>query len=194
MNTTLYQNRPQLNKFAFGTRPGGGGTGLLLYNGLMGMCRWMGSHFHDWIDNNGVPFSIVTRMGSHIFGFFAGYLAWENRRHFATPPPVSPAQIGELARRLVKVGHTTGVYVPYSFRTVVWVLLRPTRTDQWKCCETGPTSFRPYPRRLESLTIYRYHYKCSTFFQVILKTLSAGPAGVWTHDLPPSRPALSQLS
>ena len=29
----------------------------------------------------------------------------------------------------VKVGHTTGVYVPYSFRTVVWVLLRPTRTD-----------------------------------------------------------------
>ena len=27
----------------------------------------------------------------------------------------------------VKVGHTTGVYVPYSFRTVV---LRPTRTDQ----------------------------------------------------------------
>ena len=145
--------------------PGRGRGGrVLLYNGLMGMCRWMGSHFHGWIDNNGVPFSIVTRMGSHIFGFFAGYLAWENRRHFATPPPVSPAQIGELARRLVKVGHTTGVYVPYSFRTVVWVILRPTRTDQWKCCETGPTSFRPYPRRLESLTIYRCHYKCSTFF------------------------------
>ena len=30
----------------------------------------------------------------------------------------------------VKVGHTTGVYIPYSFRTVVWVLLRPTRTNQ----------------------------------------------------------------
>ena len=55
----------------------------------------------------------------------------------------------------VKVGHTTGVYVPYSFRTVVWVLLRPTWTDQWKCCQTGPTVFRPYPRRLESLTICR---------------------------------------
>ena len=25
---------------------------------LMGMCRWMGSHFHDWIDYNGVAFSI----------------------------------------------------------------------------------------------------------------------------------------
>ena len=52
----------------------------------------------------------------------------------------------------VKVGHTTGIYIPYSFRTVMWVLLRPTRTGQLKCCETGPTVFRPYPRRLESLT------------------------------------------
>ena len=35
------------------------------------MCRWMGSHFHDWIDYNGVVFSIeFTRMGSHIFCFF----------------------------------------------------------------------------------------------------------------------------
>ena len=67
----------------------------------------------------------------------------------------------------VKVGHTTGVYVPYSFWTVVWVLLRPTRTDQWKCCEMGPTVFRPYPRRLESRTICRCHYKGSTFFLVI---------------------------
>ena len=30
----------------------------------------------------------------------------------------------------LEVGHTTGVYVPYSFRTVVWILLRPTRTDK----------------------------------------------------------------
>ena len=30
----------------------------------------------------------------------------------------------------VKVGHTTAVYVPYSFRKVVWALLRPTKTDQ----------------------------------------------------------------
>ena len=29
--------------------PGGEG-GLLRYKRLMGMCRWMGSHFHDWID------------------------------------------------------------------------------------------------------------------------------------------------
>ena len=30
----------------------------------------------------------------------------------------------------VKVGHTTGVYDPYYFRIVMWVLLRPARTNQ----------------------------------------------------------------
>ena len=46
--------------------------GVLPSNGLMGMCCWMGSHFHDWIDYNGVAFSLeanrVTIMGSHICG------------------------------------------------------------------------------------------------------------------------------
>ena len=27
---------------------------LLPYKRLMGMCCWMGSHFHNWIDYNGV--------------------------------------------------------------------------------------------------------------------------------------------
>ena len=32
------------------------------------MCRWMGSHFHDWIDYYGVAFFVrVTRMRSFIF-------------------------------------------------------------------------------------------------------------------------------
>ena len=68
-----------------------------------------------------------------------------------------------------EVDHITGVYVPYSFRTVVWVLLRPTRTNQWKCCETGPTVFRPYPRILVDLTVYRCYCKGSTFSSVILR-------------------------
>ena len=48
------------------------GDGELPSNGLLGMCRWMGSHFHDSTDYNGVAFSSifnrVTRMGSHFFG------------------------------------------------------------------------------------------------------------------------------
>ena len=40
---------------------------VLPYERLMGMCCWMGSHFQDWIDYNGVAFSIeFTRMGSQI--------------------------------------------------------------------------------------------------------------------------------
>ena len=37
---------------------GGGGGRVIPYKRLMGMCRWMGSHFHDWVDYNGVAFSI----------------------------------------------------------------------------------------------------------------------------------------
>ena len=39
---------------AFAYLPGG----VLPYKRLMGMCRWMGSHFHDWIDYNGVTFLV----------------------------------------------------------------------------------------------------------------------------------------
>ena len=35
-----------------------GRGGVLPYKRLIGMCHWMGSHFHDWIDYNGVAFSI----------------------------------------------------------------------------------------------------------------------------------------
>ena len=43
----------------------------------------------------------------------------------------------------------------------------PKEPDKCKCCETGPTVFRPYPRRLASVTVCRCHYKGSTFFSVI---------------------------
>ena len=67
----LYQLRLYTSSYLNGYSPGGGG-GALPINGLMGMCRWMGSHFHDWTDYNGVAFSSifyrVTRMGSHFCG------------------------------------------------------------------------------------------------------------------------------
>ena len=36
------------------------------------MCRWMGSHFHDWIDYNGVAFSIELLEWGRIFSGFGG--------------------------------------------------------------------------------------------------------------------------
>ena len=49
-----------------------GRRGVLPSNGLLGMCRWMGSHFHDSTDYNGVIFcsifNRVTRMGLSFFG------------------------------------------------------------------------------------------------------------------------------
>ena len=36
------------------------------------MCRWMGSHFHDWIDYNGVAFSIELLEWGRTFSDFWG--------------------------------------------------------------------------------------------------------------------------
>ena len=52
-------------------KPEGGG-GLLPCKRLVVMCRWMGSRFHDWIDYNGLAFSIellqLGRKLSDVFG------------------------------------------------------------------------------------------------------------------------------
>ena len=37
------------------------------------MCRWMGSHFHDWIDYNGVEFSIELLEWGCTFSDFWGF-------------------------------------------------------------------------------------------------------------------------
>ena len=36
------------------------------------MCHWMGWHFHDWIDYNGVAFSIELLEWSRTFFYFRG--------------------------------------------------------------------------------------------------------------------------
>ena len=57
----------------FNSNPGG--WEVLPINGLMGMCRWMGSYFHDWIDYNGVSFSTkfpseLLEWGRKLSGFW----------------------------------------------------------------------------------------------------------------------------
>ena len=51
-------------------QPGGGGT--IPSNRLMKMCRWMGSHFHDWIDYNVFAFPIELLEWGRIFSGFGG--------------------------------------------------------------------------------------------------------------------------
>ena len=46
--------------------------GVLPYKRLMGMCRWMGSHFHDWIDYNGVTFLVELLEWGRTFSGFLG--------------------------------------------------------------------------------------------------------------------------
>ena len=44
------------NQLTKKSHAGGGGGRLPPSYRLMGMCCWMGSHFHDWIDHNRVTF------------------------------------------------------------------------------------------------------------------------------------------
>ena len=62
----------RLKKLALLRARGGGGGGLLPYKRLTGMCHWMGSHFHDWIDSNGVAFSIELLEWGRKFSVFWG--------------------------------------------------------------------------------------------------------------------------
>ena len=50
----------------------GGGGGVLPDKKLVGMCRWMGSLFHDWIDYNGVAFSTELLEWGHTFSDLLG--------------------------------------------------------------------------------------------------------------------------
>ena len=56
---------------------------------------------------------------------------------------------------------------PYSFRIVRGFFYVPQNYQHSRNCETASPAYRPYPRRLESLTICIWNYKGSTFSSVI---------------------------
>ena len=49
-----------------------GRGGVLPYKRLLGMCRWMGSHFHDGSDYNEAAFSTELLEWGHKFSDFWG--------------------------------------------------------------------------------------------------------------------------
>ena len=53
----LHRSCNDVNKEITVAIPGGG---VLPYKRLVGLCRWMGWHFHDWIDYYGVAFLIES--------------------------------------------------------------------------------------------------------------------------------------
>ena len=46
--------------------------GVLLSKRLLGMCCWMGSHFHNWTDYNGVSFLVELLEWGRKFSGFLG--------------------------------------------------------------------------------------------------------------------------
>ena len=65
-----------------GSKKSRSGGGVLPRKRLMGMCCWMGSHFHDWIDNNGIALSTELLEWARTFSDFwsekASYLRLAN--------------------------------------------------------------------------------------------------------------------
>ena len=76
-----------------------------------------------------------------------------------------------------EVGHTTRVYNPYSFWTVVWVLLHPTRTGLVKVLWDGTYPFLSLSKTRKSNCLHMSLQR-QFFLLSYLKTLSSGPAGV----------------
>ena len=101
------------------------------------------------------------------------------------PPHPPPIRIRKTA---------TAPGSPYSFRIVRGFFYVPQNYQHSRNCETGPPTYRPYPRRLESLTICRWYYKGSTFSSVILRPWVLVWSEYRTHDLPRHSPVHNQVS
>ena len=68
----FYQRKKPPTKTGNFNHSSRGVGGILPFKRLMGMCRWMRSHFHDWIDYNEVAFSTELLQWGRTFSDFLG--------------------------------------------------------------------------------------------------------------------------
>ena len=103
-----------------------------------------------------------------------------------------------MKHKPVKQGQTTTPGTPcltlYDKCMGPGSLTSPADYITLKMQEKGPTIYRPYPGRLEHLTIWRCHCKGSMFYLVILRPWELVRSGARTRDLPHNSWALYQLS
>ena len=65
-----------------------------------------------------------------------------------------------------EINHYTGHHVPYSLPRCVGSLTSHRFITCTRAFETGPTVYRPYPRRLESQTVCRCYPKAALYPQL----------------------------
>ena len=89
---------------------------------------------HGWEDNRSALFTIYMYINMWI-------VLKLGRQHTKAPPAAALSPFMSLlfpanpwCDCCAKVGHSTGVYVHYSFRKVVWVLLRRSHKIQISVC------------------------------------------------------------
>ena len=76
-------------------------VGILPYERLKGMCRWMGSHFHDWIDHNRVAATVFHYIVFLIFRWpYKNYKIHNPKEHLKTlyPSAIYPVKINPSAK------------------------------------------------------------------------------------------------
>ena len=96
--------------------------------------------------------------------------------------------------RPVKVGHIAGFYDPFSFQIAMWGSFTSHRNKWVKVLWDGTYGFSSLSEKTRKSNHLQKSLQRQHFLLSYLKTLSVGPAGFRTRDLPLSRPALSQLS
>ena len=89
-----------------------------------------------------------------------------------------------------KQGHTTTpeeAFPPFLEKCEDSVRSLLTSTEKMQ--EIGPAVYRPVPRRLKRLTVYRCHSKVSSFSPVLSRPWVWVRSETWTLDLNPRPPA-----